>query len=97
MEPMGDTAQVTFVNKSNGQVALSFGMYQANNLGECGTYNFSMDVDDAPTVTVMAGCYWGYAWITGNESFTAKSTTPICAGPGETIPVSIGVEGIGAE
>lgn len=96
-EPQGDTAQVKLVNKSKGQVSLSFGMYQANSLGECGTYSFSLSVFDAPVVTVLAGCYWGYAWVNGNEPSIAKSTNAICVRAGETISVTIGAEWIGID
>ncbi|HEY2981409.1 MAG TPA: hypothetical protein VGJ22_09535 [Anaerolineales bacterium] len=92
VEPQGDTGRVKLVNKSKGQVNLSFGMYQANSLGECGTYSFSLGIFDAPTVTVLAGCYWGYAWITGNAPSIAKTINAICVGSGATISVTIGTE-----
>jgi hypothetical protein len=95
--PQGDTAQVKLVNKSKGQVSLSFGMYQANSLGECGIYSFSMGIFDAPTVTVLAGCYWGYAWITGDKPSIAKSTNAICVSSGGSVSVTIGTEWIGVD
>jgi hypothetical protein len=95
--PKGDLAQVKLVNKSKGQVSLSFGMYQANSLGECGIYSFSLGVFDAPTVTVLAGCYWGYAWITGDKPSIAKSTNAICVSSGGSVSVTIGTEWIGVD
>jgi hypothetical protein len=97
LEPKGDIAQVRFVNKSKGQVNLSFGMYQANSLGECGIYTFSFSAYDTPTVKVMAGCYWGYAWIDGKNPSVAKSTNPICVEAGETLSVTVGAEWIGLD
>jgi hypothetical protein len=97
VEPKGDTAQVKFVNKSKGQVNLSFGMNPANNLGECGIYSFSLGVYDTPTVTVLAGCYWAYAWIDAKEPSIARNTGAICVGAGQTISVSIGAETIGPD
>jgi hypothetical protein len=95
--PKGDTAQVKFVNKSKGQVNLSFGMNPANSLGECGIYSISMGIYDSPTVTVLAGCYWGYAWVEGNEPSTAQTTGAICLSAGQSISVSIGAEVIGVD
>jgi hypothetical protein len=97
VEPVGDTGQVRLVNKSKGQASLSLGMYQANSNGECGTYSYSLSVYDAPTVTVLAGCYWGYAWIDGNQPSIAKSTNALCVGAGETISVTVGAEWIGID
>jgi hypothetical protein len=97
LEPKGDTAQLRFVNKSKGQVNLSFGMNPANSLGECGIYSISMGIYDSPTVTVLAGCYWGYAWVEGNEPSTARTNGAICLSAGQSLSVSIGTEVIGVD
>jgi hypothetical protein len=77
-KPKGTTVQVKFVNKSEGTVGpFSFGMLQPNSLGECGTYVFYMGKFDAPVVTVLAGCYWGYAVITSPSSI-ARNPQPLC-------------------
>ena len=73
VEPKGTTVQVRFVNKSKGRVNLSFGMIQENDEGECGTYSFTIGPQMSPETTILAGCYWGYAWITGTEPSIAKS------------------------
>ena len=78
IDPKGTTVQVRFVNQSKGMVNLSFGMIQENDEGECGTYSFTIGPQMSPEVTVLAGCYWGYAWITGTEPSIAKSVTSIC-------------------
>ena len=95
-EPKGTTVQVRFVNKSKGMVSLSFGMLQENDEGECGTYSFSIGPQTSPEVTVLAGCYWGYAWITGTEPSIAKSPYNIClTDTSQTRGVTITKETIG--
>ncbi len=96
-KPKGDTAQVRFVNKSKGQVNLSFGMYKANSQGECGIYSFALSIYDAPTVTVLAGCYWGYAWVTGKVPSIARSSNAMCVDANGLISVTIGAETIAAD
>ena len=65
VKPQGAQVNVDFTNTSDGQVNLSFGMNTPNDKKECVTYSFSLGsgggVLDA---SVLAGCYWGYAWIT---------------------------------
>lgn len=96
-KPKGDTAQVRFVNKSKGQVNLSFGMYKANEQGECGIYSFALSIYDSPTVTVLAGCYWGYAWVTGKTPSIARTSNAICVDANGSVSVTIGVETIAAD
>ena len=79
LKPTGTLVQVKFVNKSEGGLSLSFGMVSPNAQGECGTYAFSMGKFDAPVVTVLAGCYWAYAYI----DKPATSSTP----PGKSLCV----------
>jgi len=74
----GQRVQVTFVNKSGGSMNLGLGMIQPNALGECGTYNFSIGVFESPTVQILAGCYWGFAWISGIKSSTAQTIANLC-------------------
>jgi hypothetical protein len=77
-EPKGDKVKIKFLNKSNGNVSLSFGMAQENSLKECGTYTFSLTKYDEPVVEVLAGCYWGYAWIDGKVPSIAKTANNLC-------------------
>jgi len=72
-EPKGTLVKVKLVNKSGGDVSLAFGMMQENSFGECVTYSFTLGTFDEPVVTVLAGCYWGYAWITGKAPSIAKT------------------------
>lgn len=74
LEPQGALVNVDFRNESKGQVNLSLGMNSPNAKKECVTYSFSLGsgggIVDAK---VLAGCYWGYAWITGDEPSIAKT------------------------
>jgi len=95
-DPVGTTVNVRFVNKSKGLVNLAFGMVDENDEGECGTYSFTIGVNISSEVTVLAGCYWGYAWITGSEPSVAKSTSNIClTDPNKVRGVTITKETIG--
>lgn len=96
-KPNGVQVQVKFVNKSGGHVDLSFGMNQPNSLKECGTYSFSLAQFDEPIVTVLAGCYWGYAWITGDTPSVAKTGSSILCvtDPNEVRSIWISPEVIG--
>ena len=96
-EPKGLTVKVKFVNKSGGQAALSFGMNFPNKIGECGTYGYTLGPFDEPTVTVLAGCYWGYAWITGDKPSVAKTGDAILCvdDPNEVRAIWITSENIG--
>ncbi len=97
-EPQGELVSVKFVNKSGGQVNMSWGMAQPNSRGECGTYSFSFSDGGVATVQVMAGCYWGYAWVSGNKPSTAQTISNIClTDPGTTLGISIGTEVIGPD
>ena len=88
--------QVKFVNKSGGSVNLAFGMSQPNSLGECGTYSFSMGRFEEPVVTVLAGCYWAYAWVTGEKPSTASNVEALCVtDPNQVRAITIGSEVIG--
>jgi len=95
-DPVGTTVRVRFVNKAKGLATLSFGMLQENDEGECGTYNFTIGANTSPEVTVLAGCYWGFAWISGNDTSTAKSFADIClTDPNRVRGITITKETIG--
>ena len=95
-EPQGATVQIRFVNQSKGQVNLSFGMLEENDEGECGTYSFSIAPQASPVVEVLSGCYWAYAWITGNTPSIAKSTQAICVtDPNQVRGITITPETVG--
>jgi hypothetical protein len=78
IDPKGEKVKIKFVNKSNGNVTLSFGMTHENSLKECGTYSFYVAKFEEPIVEVLAGCYWGYGWVDGNEPSTAQTPDVLC-------------------
>jgi hypothetical protein len=87
IKPQGAIVQVQFVNKSGGNVNLSFGMNSPNDKSECVTYTFTLGVYDQPVVSVLAGCYWGYAWITGKLPSVARTGgTILCVSDPNKIP-----------
>jgi hypothetical protein len=77
LKPLGTLVKVKFVNKTEGSINLAFGMVKENDKKECGTYNFSIGRYEEPEVTVLAGCYWGYAWILDPPS-TAQTPDVLC-------------------
>ncbi len=73
LEPKGTLVNVEFYNEALGSANLAFGMLSPNDKGECYTYSFSVGRGDMLSAKVLAGCYWGYAWITGEEESVARS------------------------
>ena len=72
-EPKGTLVKVEFYSEALGSANLAFGMLSPNDKGECYTYSFSVGRGDVLSANVVAGCYWGYAWITGEEESVARS------------------------
>lgn len=77
VKPLGSTVKVQFFNKTDSNLNLSFGMMQANTQKECGTYSFALNRYDEPEVTVLAACYWGYAWVASPPS-TPQTSGSLC-------------------
>lgn len=89
----GATVPVKFINKSGGNVNLSFGMNSPNTYGECVTYSYTLGEFDAPVVKVLAGCYWAYAWVNGSNPSTAQTTELLCVNDPNAEPnILIGTE-----
>jgi hypothetical protein len=72
-EPKGTLLNVEIYNESQGSANVAFGMNFQNDKGECFTYSFSLGRNDVYAGKVLAGCYWGMAWISGEETSVAKS------------------------
>lgn len=72
-EPKGTLVTVEFTNESQGSANLAFGMLSPNEFGECFTYSYVIGRGNVVSAKVVAGCYWGYAWITGSETSVARS------------------------
>ena len=77
IKPKGAVVKIKFVNKTDSSLNLSFAMAQENSLKECGTYSFTLARFDEPVVEVLAGCYWGYAWVLDPPS-NAKTPDALC-------------------
>ena len=95
-KPQGALVKVKFVNKSGGIVNLSFGMTTPNTQKECVTYSYTLGIASESVTTVLAGCYWGYAWITGKAPSVARTgSTILCVtDPNKTPPIWITKETI---
>jgi hypothetical protein len=95
-KPNGITVRVKFINKAEAPLDLHFGMQTANALGECGIYYFSLSKYDNPVVTVLAGCYWAYAYIGGSKPSNSKNMQWLCVtDPTREPDIWIGKETIG--
>jgi len=86
VKPQGALVKVDFVNKSGGQVNLSFGMNTPNDQGECVTYSYALGTEQSLEATVLAGCYWGYAWVFKNPPTTSRTPSLICLNDPSKIP-----------
>jgi hypothetical protein len=73
LEPKGAFVNIEIYNQSGGSANLALGMNSPNDKGECYTYSFTSGNGDVSPTKVLAGCYWGYAWITGGEESVARS------------------------
>lgn len=97
LKPKGVLVQIKLVNNSKGLVDFNLGMENPNPQGECATYFFRLGRYDQQVVSVLAACYWGYAYITDPNS-NAKTIAPLCLyETTKTVPVSIGPEVIGLQ
>lgn len=74
IEPQGAQVRIEIKNESNGSVNLSLGMNSPNDKKECVTYSFALANNNNPVAAnVLAGCYWGWGWVDGNEDSIARS------------------------
>ncbi len=95
-KPQGDQVQVKLINQSKGSVNLSLGMETPNSLGECATYGFVLGPYNSPDVELLAGCYWGFGWVTGQKPSTARTPNDMCmTDTGTNYGILIGTEVIG--
>lgn len=77
-EPKGALVNIEIYNESQGSATVAFGMNSANDKNECFSYSLSLGRNDVYTGKVLAGCYWGIAWITGEEQSVARSGDLMC-------------------
>ncbi len=69
---LGTTVQIKLVNKSDGPVNLSMGMYEPNDQGECYTFAFSVNEKGSEVVTILSGCYWAAGYQNGPKPSTPR-------------------------
>jgi hypothetical protein len=69
---LGTTVQIKLVNKSDGPVNLSMGMYKPNDQGECYTFAFSVSHKGSQVVTLLSGCYWAAGYQNGPKPSTPR-------------------------
>lgn len=72
-EPKGAQVNVEFYNQADSSANLSFGMNFPNDKNECYAYSFTLGAGDVFPARVLAGCYYGWAWIGGTDGSIAKS------------------------
>lgn len=72
-DPKGTLVNVEFYNQSGSNTNLSFGMNFANDKNECFAYSFTFGINDIVPTKVLAGCYYGWAWVGGTNGSIAKS------------------------
>lgn len=74
LEPQGAQVKIEIKNESNGSVNLSLGMNSPNEQKECVTYSFVLPNNNNPiAANVLAGCYWGWGWVDGDEDSIARN------------------------
>lgn len=69
---LGTQVQIRLVNKSDGPVNLSMGMYEPNDRGECFTFAFFIGEDVSEEVTILSGCYWAAGYQNGPNPSTPR-------------------------
>ncbi len=69
-ELAGTKVHLRLVNKSDGPVNLSMGMYEPNDRGECFTFAFFVSKNTSEDITILSGCYW----ISGYQNGPTPST-----------------------
>ncbi|RPI92121.1 MAG: hypothetical protein EHM40_13915 [Chloroflexi bacterium] len=70
---VGTTVQIKLVNKADGPVSLSMGMYEPNDKGECYTFASSISKNGSEVVTILSGCYWASGYQNGPKPSTPRA------------------------
>lgn len=94
-ELSGTTVQIKLVNKSDGPVNLSMGMYEPNEQGECFTFAFFISKNGSADITVLSGCYWMAGYQNGPEPSTPRTDYICLTDTNETRGLSINNNSIG--
>ena len=72
-EPKGALVNVEFYNESGSSTNMSFGMNFPNDKNECFAYSFTFGINAIVPTKVLAGCYYGWAWVGGTDGSIAKT------------------------
>lgn len=91
----GTTVQIRFVNKSDGPVNLSMGMYEPNDRGECYTFGFGVSHKGSEIVTILSGCYWIAGYQNGPKPSTPRANYICLTDTDQTRGVTINNNSIG--
>jgi len=92
---LGTTVQIKLVNKADGPVDLSMGMYEPNDQGECFTFAFSVNNNGSEVVTILSGCYWGAGYQNGPKPSTPRVDYICLTDTTETRGLTISNDSIG--
>lgn len=91
----GTQVQIRLVNKSDGPVDLSMGMYEPNDRGECYTFAFFVSKNSSETVTILSGCYWMAGYQNGPKPSTPRVNYICLTDTSQTRGISINNNSIG--
>lgn len=72
VELAGTKVHLRLVNKADGPVNLSMGMYAPNDRGECFTFAFFLAENVSEDVTILSGCYWISGYQNGPKPSTPR-------------------------
>lgn len=92
---LGTKVQIRLVNKSDGPVNLSMGMYEPNEQGECFTFAFSVGHKSSEEITVLSGCYWIAGYQNGPKPSTPRVDYICLTDTAETRGLTINNNSIG--
>jgi hypothetical protein len=92
---LGTTVQIKFVNKSDGPVNLSMGMYEPNDKGECFTFALSVNHRGSEVITVLSGCYWIAGYQNGPKPSTPRADYICLTDTNQTRGITINNNSIG--
>jgi hypothetical protein len=91
----GPTVQIKLVNKADGPVDLSMGMYEPNDKGECFTFAFGISEKGSQVVTILSGCYWAAGYQNGPKPSTPRVNYICLTDTNETRGLTINNNSIG--
>jgi len=67
----GHYVKTQIKNHTTGPVILSLALKEKTVFGECGYRGFNFGSGESPVLSILEGCYWAQAYITGKKPSTA--------------------------